>query len=200
MGTSAGLQTRQSQGLGEFCAALEERPGLSILDFAPANQSTVTFVTGYGHRIYAEDVLLTIDRIFGDGDINENQADPERVAQFLDETLGFPLHQRFDGVLVWDVLQFLTPAVLQAAVTRLHRALSPGACLLAFFHSDEKVQSVESYSYRIVGPKSLVLSSRGRRRAAQFFNNRGLEKLFQDFHSVKFFLTRDHLREVIVRR
>jgi hypothetical protein len=32
------------------------------------------------------------------------------------------------------------------------------------------------------------------------FNNRSLEKLFGKFESVKFFLTRDNLREVIVRR
>ena len=38
------------------------------------------------------------------------------------------------------------------------------------------------------------------RRPLQLFNNRGVEKLFQRFHSVKFFLARDHLREVIVRR
>jgi hypothetical protein len=42
--------------------------------------------------------------------------------------------------------------------------------------------------------------SRAQRRPAQVFNNRSLEKLFQDFQSVKFFLTRDRLREVIVRR
>jgi lysyl-tRNA synthetase class 2 len=42
------------------------------------------------------------------------------------------------------------------------------------------------------------LLQRGER--LQIFNNRSLEKLFQDFQSVKFFLTRDRLREVIVRR
>jgi len=44
------------------------------------------------------------------------------------------------------------------------------------------------------------LTPRGPRARAQYFNNRSLEKLFQKFHSVKFFLTRDSLREVIVRR
>jgi hypothetical protein len=59
---------------------------------------------------------------------------------------------------------------------------------------------VPSYSFRIHGHRTIQLASRGRRQPAQFFNNRSLEKLFQDFQSVKFFLTRDHLREVIVRR
>jgi hypothetical protein len=38
------------------------------------------------------------------------------------------------------------------------------------------------------------------RRPAQLFNNRAIEKLFREAQSLKFFLTRDHLREVIVRR
>ncbi|MGH9667993.1 MAG: hypothetical protein ACRD9L_26550, partial [Bryobacteraceae bacterium] len=56
------------------------------------------------------------------------------------------------------------------------------------------------YTYRISDGKTLQLSQRGKRVPAQFFNNRSLEKLFQKFASVKFFLTRDHLREVIVKR
>ena len=59
---------------------------------------------------------------------------------------------------------------------------------------------VPVYSYRIVDSKIISLSPRGERKPAQFFNNRSLEKLFQEFESVKFFLTRDHLREVIVKR
>jgi hypothetical protein len=45
-----------------------------------------------------------------------------------------------------------------------------------------------------------MLTSRGTRAPAQFFNNRALEKLFSRFQSLKFFLTRDSLREVIVKR
>jgi hypothetical protein len=32
------------------------------------------------------------------------------------------------------------------------------------------------------------------------FNNRSLERLFEEFDSIKFFLTRDSIREVIVSR
>jgi hypothetical protein len=45
-----------------------------------------------------------------------------------------------------------------------------------------------------------VLTERSVRSAGQVFNNRSLEKLFGKFESVKFFLTRENLREVIVRR
>jgi len=72
--------------------------------------------------------------------------------------------------------------------------------MLALFSADERAQEVPLYSYRMVDQRTIGLNPRGTRKPAQPFNNRGLEKLFQKFQSVKFFLTRDHLREVIVRR
>jgi len=36
-----------------------------------------------------------------------------------------------------------------------------------------------------------MLAQRGTRKPAQIFNNRSLEKLFQKFESVKFFLTKN---------
>ena len=193
------MENRHSHGLDQFCASLEERPGLSILDLAGASQSTVSFVTNYGHRLYSDDFVHQLDECFSEGDFYENQTNPRKVERFLESTLAFD-DESFDGALVWDTLQFLSAPLLQNVVERLHRMLRPGACLLAFFHSEEKTETIPTYSYRISDHRNIMLVERGRRRPAQFFNNRSLEKLFQDFQSVKFFLTRDHLREVIVRR
>jgi hypothetical protein len=196
---SRALETRHSHGLDQFCSSLEERPGLSILDLAGASQATISFLTNYGHRLYSDDFLHQMDQHFADGDFYENQSNPLKSRQFLETALDFPDGQ-FDGVLVWDTLQFLTPPLLQLVVDRLHRMLQPGACMLAFFHAEERVDTIPVYSYRVSDHRTISLAPRGRRKPAQFFNNRSLEKLFQDFQSVKFFLTRDHLREVIVRR
>jgi hypothetical protein len=192
------LETRHSHGLDQFCASLEERPGLNILDLAGASQATVSFLTNYGHRLYSDDFLHQLDLCFGEGNFYENQTNPLMVGKFL-ETITFP-NLQFDGALVWDTLQFLSAPLLQTVVERLHCAMKPGACLLAFFHAEEKIETIPTYSYRISDHRQIALVARGRRQPAQFFNNRSLEKLFQDFESVKFFLTRDHLREVIVRR
>jgi hypothetical protein len=193
------LETRHSSGLDQFCASLEERPGLSILDLAPASQATISFLTNYGHRLHTDDFVHQLDQYFGQGDFYDNQSNPLMVARFLDMALNFPA-ENFDGVLVWDALQFLSPQLLHTAVQKLHRVLRPGSAMLAFFHADERIETIPTYSYRIHDHRTILLGSRGRRKPAQFFNNRSLEKLFQDFESVKFFLTRDHLREVIVRK
>ncbi len=172
---------------------------MTILDLAGANQGTVTFITNYGHRLFSDDFLLQMDECFGTGDFYENQTNPLKVAQFLENTLNFP-EESFDGVLVWDTLQFLAPPLLETVMARLRGVLRPGSCMLAVFHAEERASTIPTYSFRIADHHTISLAQRGERKPAQYFNNRSLERLFQDFQSVKFFLTRDHLREVIVRR
>jgi hypothetical protein len=191
--------TRHSSGLEQFVNSIKGDENLSILDFAGATQANVTFITSLGHRLSSEDYLRSLELAFSDGDFYANQNDPEQTERFLAENLNFP-PEHFDGALVWDALQFLAPQLLQTTVDRLYDTLKPNSSMLAFFHSDEKTLEVPLYQYRIGDQKTLLLTPRGSRARAQFFNNRGLEKLFQRFQSVKFFLTRDSLREVIVRR
>jgi hypothetical protein len=172
--------------------------GLSILDLAGASQQNINCITNLGHRLYSDDFVRTLDDVFGEEDPND-QAHQNLIDQFLRQSLNFEPEQ-FDGVLVWDVLQYMTPALLAATLERLQTIVRPHSYLLAYFHSDEKAQQVPFYSFRIKDQQNLVLTQRGMRKPAQIFNNRSLEKLFQKFESVKFFLTREQLREVIVRR
>jgi len=191
---------RASNGLDQFFTSLQGEENLSILDFSGASQANISFITSMGHRIYSNDALRTMEDAFGaGGDFITNQSDPERSARFLRENLEFA-DRSFDGALIWDTLQFLAPPLLQETVDRLYRILRPQSSLLAFFHAEEKAQTAPLYSYRIVESKIMSLTPRNQERPVQYFNNRSLEKLFQKFASVKFFLTRDHLREVIVRR
>jgi hypothetical protein len=195
----AELETRNSRGLEQFCASLDDRRGLKILDFAAASQSTISFVTGQGHSLYSEDFMLQLEECFGEGDFYENQDDPGKADRLLEATLDFPSGD-FDGALVWDVLEYLGPRLLGRVVGRLHAMLRPGAYLLALFHAAEQKEPPSSFSYRIQDRRTVLLTPRGARRRIQFFNNRNLERLFQDFESVKFFLTRNAFREVIVKR
>ena len=102
-------------------------------------------------------------------------------------------------MLLWDVLEYLDPALLAAAVERLHKIVRPASYMLAFFHSDDKLEAVPCYTFRIREVNSLLVAQHGSHRPSQLFNNRSVEKLFGRFESVKFFLTRERLREVIIK-
>ena len=196
-----GLESRQSHGLDQFCASLEERPGLSILDFAGGSQATVSFITGYGHRLYSDDFVHQMDQCFGSGpgDFFENQSNPLLASKFIAKALPFA-EESFDGALVWDSLQFLCSPLLETVVGRLYKVLRPGSSLLAMFHTEERLETLATYAYRIQDHRTVQMAGPAQRKPAQIFSNRSLEKMFKDYHSVKFFLTRDRLREVIVRR
>ena len=191
------VAARQSRGLEEFFGHIRDLSGLTILDLGGATQQNVSFITNLGHRLYSEDFLQILSETFGVED-TVDQSNPGQIDYFLRQALDYPEGQ-FDGVLIWDSLEYLAPALLAAVVERLHKIVRPKSYMLAFFHSDDKLESVPFYTFRIQEVNTLQVASRGARHPAQLFNNRSLEKLFGKFDSVKFFLTRERLREVIIK-
>jgi hypothetical protein len=191
---------RHSHGLEQFLSQLTTQESLCVLDVGGATQANVGFLTNMGHKVYSERFLDLLDTL--DKDAPDDPAPAPSLAfvdTFLRQNLDFPAGW-FDGVLLWDSLEFLPPPLLKATVERLYYVTKPGAYLLAYFHSDEKAAELATYSYRIRDSSTLMLARKRMRQPCQPFNNRSVEKLFQRFQSVKFFLARDHLREVIVRR
>jgi hypothetical protein len=190
--------TRPSRALEQFFTHIRDQSGLNILDLGGANQDNVSFITNLGHRLYSESFIRTLRDTFGTEDPNE-QGNSGQMEQFLAQNLDYP-EQHFDGVLIWDVLEYLGPALLAITIDRLHRIVRPGSYLMAFFHSGDKLAEVPYYSFRIRDANLLQVTQRGGRQPAQLFNNRSLERLFENFESVKFFLTKERLREVVIKR
>jgi hypothetical protein len=189
---------RQSRGLEQFFGYIRDQVGLSILDLSGANQENVNFITNLGHKLYSEDIMRGLNDAFGAEDAVE-QSNTGRIEYFLKQNLDYEEGQ-FDGVLVWDVLEYMASPLLAATIDRLSYIVRPKSYILAFFHVEEKMGPVPRYAFRIHEFNSLTVVEKGQRIPAQLFNNRSLEKLFARFESVKFFLTREQLREVIIKR
>jgi len=192
-------RTKRSLGLAQFVESVRDETGLSILDLGEISQPNVTFITGLGHRLYSVDFVRTLESVTVPEDPPGGPSQRNRIEAFIDQTLGYE-PESIDGVFAWDALEYLNRPLLLAVVDRLYEILRPGACLLAFFHAAEAGEWTPVYSYRIIGPDTLQLTFKTQRRPVERFNNRGIEKLFERYESVKFFLSRDHIREVIVRR
>ncbi|MCX6610623.1 MAG: hypothetical protein NTW74_07195 [Acidobacteria bacterium] len=192
-------QLRSSSALQQFVRSLDTNRDLRLLDLGGANAANIQFMTQLGTRLYSEDFFATLEDCFGDGDYYENQRDPARVDSFLIQTFS---EQRgpFDGALVWDCLQFLRPSLLDKTIDHLHRILEPGAHLLAYFYADERAQTIPQYDFKINDEHSIYVAQKAEMPPGQAFSNRNIERLFEDFASTKFFLSRDNMREVLVRR
>jgi 2-polyprenyl-3-methyl-5-hydroxy-6-metoxy-1,4-benzoquinol methylase len=192
------VSIRQSRGMEQFFSYIRDQSGLTILDLGGARQENVSFITGLGHRLYSEDLLSILQETFGTEDLME-QSNPGQIEYFLRQSLDYEEGQ-FDGVLAWDVLEYMSPPLLTATIERLQKIVKPKSYMLAFFHSQDKLGAVPYYTFRIQDFNTMQVAEYGSHQPAQLFNNRTLEKMFHKFDSVKFFLTREHLREVIVKR
>jgi hypothetical protein len=177
---------------------LRESEGLQVVDLGGLNQANLDYVTGLGHRLYAEDLLRAYDSFFTPQELSSRQPKPDRVGEFLEQIFVFP-DQGCDGALVWDTLQFLPLGVAEGVVSRLHRILSPNAPVLAFFHRDVS-RPVSTSTCRVVDSRHLSLEPRPGRRQIEPFPPRSIERLFGRFRAVKFYLTRENHQEVIARR
>lgn len=187
--------SRQSRGLEQFLVGVGHLSTSTILDMGGANQANVNYITNLGHRLSYENLLPVLDAIWNDPSISESR----KIEDFLEQTLNYQ-ESSVVGVLMWEMLQYLPVPLLAASLKRLYYLLQPGSMMLAIFHSDTRATTVANYAYRIVDSRTLQLSPRGLRTRTQSFDNRTLEKLFADYSSIKFFLTRDNFREVLVKR
>jgi hypothetical protein len=189
---------RRSHALENVSGYLHARQELQVLDFGGINQQNLEFVTGLGHRLYAENLMLAFDYFFSQQEVASQKFAPERVVQFLDQTFDFE-DQSCDAVFLWDTLQFLPLQIAEGVLARLYRVLAPDALLMAFFHPENSGPAAP-HVCRILDARHLQLSPRAHVRPVVPFSTRSIERFFQQFRSLKFFLTRENLQEVIARR
>ncbi len=190
--------TRHSSGLGEFTRIIAGQENLCILDLGSTSPQNIAHLTGLGHRVYNEDVLtssLAPDFVCK----NDDGSTSVNLDKFLTENLNYKT-QHFDGVLCWDIPDYLHESLVKAMIERLASVLKPGGVLLAYFHTKDAGPDAPYFRYHIAGKDSLDLQRGPRFRLQRVFNNRHIENLFRDFSNIKFFLARDNVREVLVVR
>jgi SAM-dependent methyltransferase len=204
--------TRRSSGLGALVKSLETEEALCILDLGSTSPANIRYCTEHGHKIYSDDLLLssTDPSLATKDEAGKPILDSKR---FLAENLVYPAGN-FDIVLCWNLADYLDESLVKPVVGRLWSLLKPGGMLLAFFHTQEAGPDAPCYRYHIVGTDTLEMQhidfrgeskkgappTRVKFRLQRVFNNRHIENLFRDFASIKFFLARDNVREVLVVR
>src|SRR5215471_5834156 len=196
--STAQRTSRRSTGFTEFTRSLAGSKQPSVLDLGPTSSANISFLTGFDGRVYNEDVL----RASLDPDFAARQPDgtPTLDAQkFFSENLDYPQGQ-FDAILCWDIPDYLHEVLVKPMVERIHKILKPTGILLAFFHTKDAGPDSPYCRYHIVSGEVLDLEPRPDFRLQRVFNNRHIENLFKGFASLKFFLARDNIREVLVVR
>jgi SAM-dependent methyltransferase len=209
--------TRRSSGLAELSRSWESAEGLCILDLGSTSPTNIRHFTERGHKIYSEDLLTAST----DPDLLTKDEQGNTVLdsrKFLTDNLVYPAAQ-FDVIFCWNLPDYLDESLVKPVVGRLWSVLKPGGMLLAFFHTRDAGPDSPCHRFHIIGGDVLEMQKIELRREARrgptgavhtavsdgfqlqrVFNNRHIENLFRDFASIKFFLARDSIREVLVVR
>ena len=190
--------SRRSTGFNEFIRGISREDGLRILDLGATSPANITFMTGLGHRFQQADVL----RLANDKSLvipNGDEGTTLDVERFIRENLNFE-REEFDAVMFWDLADFLPEPLLKPVIERVHVVMKPSGTMLAFFHTKDAGPDAPFYRYNIAAKDTLELQPVRGFRLQRVFNNRQVENLFRDFASIKFFLGRDNIREMLVIR
>ena len=181
-----------------------------MLDVGATSANNIRYFTDNGHKNYSEDLLrASLDPALRTQDsAGKPMIDSKK---FLEENLVYP-NGHFDIVLCWNLPDYMEESLVKPTVDRLWSVIKPGGLLLAFFHTRDAGPDSTCYRYHVtesdtldmqelkIAPPGRPATEKQSPRLQRVFNNRHIENLFRDFASIKFFLARDAMREVLVVR
>jgi hypothetical protein len=182
-----------SKALQKFLSYLGTRPAPILLDLGPVVGSNVTF---FGEQLsckfFVEDLFADLERHVRDGP-------PEEFSAFLSKR--FTLEEgTVDGVLLWDLYDYLDRPSAQALATTLVRLLRADGALLGSFGNANHVGSGCT--------KYIVLDESHVRQRAHasvvvrqgFLQNRDIIKMFDGLRVSDAFLLQTGRREMLFRK
>ena len=194
MGTS--VPTHPTKALARFLTLLQSRPQPVLVDLGPVVGSNVTFFgEQLGCKIFVENLYKDLDSHAGSGDVDVLASFLEKRLTHADETV--------DGILCWDLFDYLDRKAALALAARLTRLLKPEGVLLALFAANEPQASDASGYTRFVVVDPATLEYRpcdGAQRRGRAVPNRDVQRMFEPLRIAEQFLLKNRVREVLFRK
>jgi hypothetical protein len=182
-----------TKALHKFLQTLTSREMPVLLDLGPVVGSNVSyFGEQLGCKIFVEDIFADLDRHVREGTLDQL---PEFLSKRLPQAEG-----EVDGILCWDLIDYLDRPAAQALATQLTRVLRPDGALLGFFGSIAP-QDAHYTKFIIVDDVNLKHRSYPAARARQaILLNRDIIRLFSGLRVSDSFLLKNNLREILFRK
>jgi hypothetical protein len=158
--------------------------------------SNVTFFgEELGCKILVEDLYKDLDRHAREEKLDQL---PAFFASRLRQETG-----SVDGILCWDVFDYLDKPSAEPLARELVRVLRPDGVLLAFFSTADPRSAVQpTYTKHVVVDRATLqyrpyTAARGKQRPLL---NRDIQRLFEPLRITDQFLLKTNLREVLFRK
>jgi hypothetical protein len=182
-----------TKALHKFLQTLTSRELPVLLDLGPVVGSNVSFFgEQLGCKIFVEDIFADLDRHVREGKLDQ-------LPEFLKKR--FPqLDSSVDGILCWDLMDYMDRPAAQELANQLTRVLRPDGALLGFFGSAPP-QGSRYTKFIIVDDVNLKhLSYPATRGRQAILPNRDIIRLFSNLRVSDSFLLKNNLRETLFRK
>ena len=185
-----------TKALAKFLTNLNARSQRLLVDLGPVVGTNVAFFgEELGCKIHVEDVFKDIDR-----HVTEDKMDalPSFLAKRFSQEDG-----TVDGILCWDIFDYLDKASAQVLARELIRMLRPDGMLFALFNVVEAATKAPPGFTRYVVADRQQLQYRSYRAARgkqRPLSPRDIQRLFEPLHIYEQFLLKNNLREVLFRK
>ena len=189
----AGDPAFATKALRKFLTSLTANASPTLLDLGPVVGSNVSFFgEQLGCKIFVEDIFADLDRHIREGKI-------DRLPEFLKNR--FPQETgSVDGVLCWDLIDYLDKQSAQVVAAELTRVLRPEGALLGFFGATPTAE-MRYTKYIIVDEVTLKHRSYKAARGRQTtLLNRDIIRLFGGLRVSDSFLLKTNIREILFRK
>lgn len=183
-----------TKALHKFLTGLQANDGPLLLDLGPVVGSNVAFFgEQLGCRLRVEDVAKDIDQHLKEHRLEQL---PGFFGTRFKEASG-----TVDGILCWDVLDYLDRPAAQALATALSKLLRPEGSLLGFFSTAEQKSESVYTKYVVVDESNLRYRTYPAPRPRQrSLLNGDIIKLFKDLRVTDSFLMKSKVREMLFRK
>jgi len=183
-----------SKALPKFIGALSQKEAPVLVDFGPVIGTNVAFFGEHlGCKLHIEDLAAEIDRHTRN---NIRDALPATLAARFTQPDG-----SVDGVLCWDIFDFLEPAAAKALALQIVRVLRPGGAVMGFFCT-KGVERAPFTKFEILEETSSLRHRPhpGLGGAKFVLQNRDIIKMFDGLFVSESFLLKSNTREILLRK
>jgi hypothetical protein len=182
-----------TKALRKFVAALRQFPSPVLLDLGPVVGSNIQyFGEQLGCKVFVEDIYEEIERV-------EREGRPTELPAVLDSR--FPqAPQSVDGILCWDLFDFLDRRSAQVVAAHLMRVLKQDGALFGIFAAGHPAEA-RFAKFVVVDDDTLRHRPYSRPRMRQpVMQNRDIGQLFGQLRVSDLFLLHSKVREILFRK
>jgi hypothetical protein len=182
-----------TKALRKLLSALTGRESAALIDLGPVVGSNVSFFgEQIGCKIFIEDIYAELERHVRAGKLEDFPAYLGKRFPQADGTI--------DGILCWDLIDYLDKQSAQVLADQLTRVLRPEGALLGFFGNAQPRET--SYTKYVIADDTNLKhrpypSARGRQAVLA---NRDIIRLFSGLRVSDSFLMKNNIREILFRK